>query len=868
MRRQFIFLLLLGAPFLAKADHITGGQMYYKYTGTTNGFDKFDVTVKLYMRCNSGRVFPNPAFISIFDRSTFERITDVQVALSNQEVQSLSSNNPCITNPPNVCYIVGYYNFTITLLSSTNGYILSAQINFRIDEITNLAAGYGQVGATYTAEIPGTSALPNADINSSAHFTGGDLVISCAQSSFSYSFAAVDPDGDELHYYFCGAYQTGGNGGHGGEGAPASKPPYAQVPYADGFSSSFPMGNNIKINGATGLITGIAPRKGTYVVTVCVDEIRNGVVIATQRKDLQVNIADCKIAAASLLADYTVCGDTKTISISNQSVSPLIKTYNWYFFDGSGDLLYNSSDPVVTYNFPDTGIYSVKLVINRNEPCSDSVVSLATVYPGFVPNFNFNGICLTNPTVFTDASTSVYGTVNSWEWNFGENSGDNDLVQNPSYTYHVKGVKNVQLIATDTRGCRDTITRQIGIIDKPPIELAFRDTLICLNDKVPLLASGPGVFSWTPDNNIINPNTANPVVSPTVSSVYYVHLNEEGCVNDDSVKVNVVDHVSLRAMNDTTICSTDTIRLQLVSDGLKYSWTPASQLNNSLLPSPLAITRSTTAYDVIATIGSCSATDRVIVTTVPYPVAAAGDDKLICAHASVQLQAYSDGSSFQWSPASSLSDASILNPVAKPETATAYVLYAYDIKGCPRPGKDTVLITVLPEIKPFAGRDTAIVTGQPLQFNGSGGTGYLWTPSTNLSANDIANPVGLYNYPSSGILYKLYVYNEAGCLDSAFTTVKVFDTKPSIFVPTAFTPNGDGRNDRLRPIAAGIKNIQYFNVYNRWGQLVFSTRTSEEGWDGRVGGQLQGTATYVWIVAGTDYLGAPYFQKGITTLIR
>ncbi|MCW3116494.1 MAG: hypothetical protein JWM28_576 [Chitinophagaceae bacterium] len=868
MRKQIVFLILLGIPFFAMADHITGGQMYYKYTGTTNGLNHYNVTLKLYMRCNSGRQFPDPGYVSVFDKSTFARISDIPVSLSNQETLTLTDNNPCITNPPIVCYIVGYYNFIVSLASSVNGYILSAQINFRIDGISNLVSGYGQTGATYTTEIPGTSSLAAADINSSAHFTGVDLVVSCAHNAFSYNFAAVDEDSDELHYYFCNAYATGGGGGRGGEGAPASPPPYSRVPYGAGYSGSSPLGNNVKINASTGLITGLAPTEGIYVVTVCVDEIRNGVVIATQRKDLQVNIADCNIAAASLLPDYLLCGDTKTITISNQSVSPLIKTYNWDFFDNKGDLLYSSSEGNVSYSFPDTGSYSVKLVINRGGPCSDSVVSLASVYPGFVPAFEFSGICIAKPTVFTDASTSVYGTVNSWEWDFGDNADDGNFSENTTHTFAVTGPKNVQLIATDTKGCRDTITKTVNIVDKPPIQLAFRDTLICLNDKVPLLASGSGIFSWTPEVNIVNENTPNPIVSPTVTSVYFVHLDEEGCLNDDSVKINVVDHVTLQAMNDTTICSSDTIQLKLISDGLNYSWTPASQINNALLSSPVAVTDVTTTYNVTAVIGSCSASDRVVVNTVPYPTAKAGDDKLICYNTSVQLQAASDGNIYLWTPAASLTNASILNPVANPQASTDYVLFTYDSKGCPKPGKDTVLVTVLPDIIAFAGRDTAVVTGQPLHFNAAGGVSYLWEPSTGLSANDIADPVGIYNFPSPGILYKLYVYNEAGCTDSAFMTVKVFNTKPSVFVPTAFTPNSDGRNDRLRPIAAGMKNIEYFNVYDRWGQLVFSTHTSGEGWDGTIGGQPQGTGTFVWIVKAMDYSGMPYFQKGITTLIR
>jgi gliding motility-associated-like protein len=87
-------------------------------------------------------------------------------------------------------------------------------------------------------------------------------------------------------------------------------------------------------------------------------------------------------------------------------------------------------------------------------------------------------------------------------------------------------------------------------------------------------------------------------------------------------------------------------------------------------------------------------------------------------------------------------------------------------------------------------------------------------------------------------------------------------------VPTGFTPNGDGLNDVVKPIAVGVKQIRYFAIYNRWGQLVFKTSINGHGWDGRIGGVLQASNVYVWMVNAVDYLDKPIFLKGTTTLIR
>ena len=88
------------------------------------------------------------------------------------------------------------------------------------------------------------------------------------------------------------------------------------------------------------------------------------------------------------------------------------------------------------------------------------------------------------------------------------------------------------------------------------------------------------------------------------------------------------------------------------------------------------------------------------------------------------------------------------------------------------------------------------------------------------------------------------------------------------FIPTAFTPNNDRKNDRLIPIPVGIASMEYFKVYNRYGQLVFNTSNIGQGWDGRVSGKEQNTGTYAWYVQGTDYLGRKIFKKGTSTLIR
>ena len=343
--KQFLSLLfLLLAGFYAHADHITGGEMFYTLTGFSNNLYHYRVTAKFFKECRSQRQLNSLTEIAVYEKTTGRSITTVSAPLIRTENLNLINNNPCITNPPEVCYDVGYYEVDISVPASVHGYVLATQVNYRVNSINNLQPGYGNIGATYTAEVPGTQTGAMAQNNTSARFTGSDLVVVCANNSFNYSFGAEDADGDDLRYSFCGAYQSSGVGG-GANTPPPPAPPYNSVPYGGVYDGSSPLGNNVRIDTKTGLITGIAPEGGTYVVTVCVEEIRNDVVIAQQRKDLQIKITSCTIAAASILPEYQLCKESFALSITNTASSPLIKTYNWSLVDDKGQTVHTSTNP-------------------------------------------------------------------------------------------------------------------------------------------------------------------------------------------------------------------------------------------------------------------------------------------------------------------------------------------------------------------------------------------------------------------------------------------------------------------------------------------------------------------------------------------
>lgn len=163
-----------------------------------------------------------------------------------------------------------------------------------------------------------------------------------------------------------------------------------------------------------------------------------------------------------------------------------------------------------------------------------------------------------------------------------------------------------------------------------------------------------------------------------------------------------------------------------------------------------------------------------------------------------------------------------------------------------------------------AGNDTVIIKNIPFQMQGSGGLDYSWSPSTGLNNSLISNPIAL---PQDDISYVLTVTTAEGCIAADAINITVFKGS-AIYVPTAFTPNGDGLNDDLKPKYYGIKSLDYFIVYNRWGQKVFETKDTSKGWDAKLKGIPQATGTFVWIVQATDYVGEVLKQKGTVTIIR
>jgi gliding motility-associated-like protein len=860
-----LFFILLVSVLPALAKHIAGGEMTYTYLGTGSSATKglYRITLKLYRDCDSdGAQLDAAARITIYPAGSTVFEFNQDVRLDRIETVRKSKPDACINNPPEICYQIAYYNATVELAFLPKGYVVSYQRCCRVDDIFNITQSE-DVGVTYTTSIPGTADVATGPANSTPVFNTSDTVIICSNNYFTYDFGASDADNDQLEFKFANAF----------DGATmdwpmpdtANAPPYKTVAYNFGFSAQSPLGPNVTIDPITGFISGVAPVQGVYALTVTVVERRNGSILNIHRKDLHLLVSNCSIAKAELNSNYINC-EGSTLSFQNLSNSPLIKSYNWDFgISTAVDDTSILSNPAYTYSLP--GEYTVRLITNKNDICSDTAYATAKIWPGFTANFNAVQTCVGVPFAFNDSSKTVYGSLNKWHWDFGDASVSTDTssLKNSSYIYSTKGTYSVTLIAGSDRGCLDTLVKSILVDDKPYLKISG-DTIMCTQDgALRLNAIGTGTYQWTGENIIGSSTVQNPLVSPTVPTRYNVTVTQApGCINIASVFVDVRSFVSLDAGNDTTICLGDSILLNPISDGISYAWTPISTVTSPTLKKTWARPTETTRYAVLAKIGTCQALDGFVVTTVPYPAANAGMDTLICFGKQVQLNA-SGGLQYLWYPYGTLDDNTLKDPIASPISTTSYVVGVFDNKGCPKPAYDTVLVEVVPPVIANAGNDTAVVIGQPLQLNAQGGQQFQWLPPDFLSNAGISNPIARLN---SDIQYIVKVSTRGSCFAYDTMNVKVYKTPPEIFVPTAFTPNGDGLNDNLVPIPVGIISIEYFKVYNRYGELVFSTSSMGKGWNGVYKGRDQGNESFVWQVLGKDYLGKPLYKKGESTLIR
>lgn len=316
-------------------------------------------------------------------------------------------------------------------------------------------------------------------------------------------------------------------------------------------------------------------------------------------------------------------------------------------------------------------------------------------------------------------------------------------------------------------------------------------------------------------------------------------------------------------------------------DNFKYAWFPGVYVSDSSIKQPFAYIPETRKIFVKSRgRNGCWIYDSVTVTVPVHDYEIFPKDTSICLYEPFQVVAGGTFTGVQWyeydKPTNSFTipgyftcdecsdPTTIPNPIVNAPLDTTMLAVVYtDINNC----NDTLYMNY--EVRPLPPvsilyNDTIIKYGQDIMLLAGGGYLYTWTPSITLSNPNIVNPMAS---PKEPTMYYVYGIGENGCrkIDSVMVDI---DYGSNLFVPTAFTPNGDGKNDVFRVSNITFQRLQEFKVFNRWGQELFSTTDVKQGWDGSWKGQPQDMGVYQYIIKVSSPDGKIESYKGNVTLVR
>lgn len=308
-------------------------------------------------------------------------------------------------------------------------------------------------------------------------------------------------------------------------------------------------------------------------------------------------------------------------------------------------------------------------------------------------------VVVDRPVVFTDADTTICAAqqvqltasgAQTYQW-FPATGLTDPAISNPV----ASPTASTQYIVTGTtiNGCTATDTVEVNVFAKPAISIQA-DTMICKNTSVLLWATGGVSYAWSPAANLSDPASANPVATPMELTNYEVAVTDaNNCEYIESVTVDIRPSPAFTVTPTAQICKNDSVVLQ-VAGGDVFVWTPATGLNDPSSASPKASPASTTDYYVSITESVCGETTtlsaRVNVNPLPTVTANRSND-IDCNSDRSQLTAHG-ARSYQWTPAATLSNPLLSNPVAMPRQTTMYTVAGTDLNGCTN--YDSVVVTV------------------------------------------------------------------------------------------------------------------------------------------------------------------------------
>lgn len=584
-----------------------------------------------------------------------------------------------------------------------------------------------------------------------------------------------------------------------------------------------------------------------------------------------------EIRGPSGVFNYTPIGGCAPVNVTFTATAQNHSSILWDFTDGSTATTVGNT---ITHSYNSMGDYLPRMILIDSGGCTVPVLGVDSIHvSGVTVNFSktISSTCDAGTVDFTNL-TVTNGTIASWLWNFGD--GTTSAAQHPQHIYTSPGTYPVRLRAITIEGCRDSllVADTIRIHARPLISINGPDSA-CIPASVQLTgivnSGNPALLSWdwTMGNGFIDSvqSSLQSYINAGSYTITAIATNEFGC-RDTANKIFVANPLpNTNAGADTIICLGTPVQLT-ATGATTYTWDPAPFISCTNCSSPLANPPDNYLYIVKGfNQFGCTRSDSVLVRVrKPFQMANSLTDTL-CLGERSQLSA-SGADFYTWSPASTLNNSTIPNPLASPATTTVYTVIGRDSSNCFQDTADiTVRVFPIPVVD--AGIDLTVSAGSPIRLNATASadvTKYLWTPAFNISCPTCKDPVVT---TGKDMKFKLEVKNDGGCTNTDEVSVFVTCNNGNLFIPNTFSPNGDGANDIFYPRGKGISKIQSLRVFNRWGELVFEKMNFlpndiSMGWNGTYKGQKLTADVFIYTcdVVCENNVVLPY--KGDIMLLR
>ena len=432
--------------------------------------------------------------------------------------------------------------------------------------------------------------------------------------------------------------------------------------------------------------------------------------------------------SAITVANQTICaGNTATITATSTG------TIKWYLNTTSNAVICNGA----TFTTPvlnDTTTYYVQATLGS---CSTPRVPVVvTVIPNFTITASASQTSVCPGSPFTLSSTGGASLTYDWQ---PATAVSNATLNSPSAT--ISANTSFTVVGTDVNGCSATSSVSVSVLAAATLLVASTSSEFCEGGTSTLTVSGGSSYTWSPAATLSSATGNTVTATPTASTTYIVTSPSSSttCAASANVLITVHPTPLVDAGIPQAFCAGASVNLS-ASGATTYSWLPISGLSSASISNPIATPNTNTTYTVTGTSAfGCVASDQVEVTVNLLPIANPGLGGSHCFGENTQLNG-SGGTSYQWSPATGLSDATLSNPVASPNLTTSYSLTVTDINGCVSNPSASISVTVnqLPAA-PVISNSGALTfcAGNDVTLSATGGQSYSWSNAATSSSINV-----------------------------------------------------------------------------------------------------------------------------------